>query len=100
MFSVNLIIKLVVAVSASMLWDLIHVLQTCRYLLMIQIALPGVLQQFMEFLKIVVGEIEEIEDILPNFFTWFILNEDDIGKDQSVFSTFRQNGNITLNNKF
>ena len=59
---------------------------------MINISLPAIVDIFMQYLAVVVGEIEEIQDLMPNFFTQFVVNEDDISEDEHLYRKFKQNG--------
>lgn len=67
---------------------------------MINISLPAIVDIFMQYLAVVVGEIEEIQDLMPNFFTQFVVNEDDISEDEHLYRKFKQNGEyLYLNSK-
>ena len=65
MFSINMLIKLFISSSALIMRSLIYVLQVFRYILMININMPDLILVMMDYLAIVVGDIDELENFTP-----------------------------------
>jgi hypothetical protein len=94
MFSVNLLLKLVISSSAATMWSLIHVLQVFRYILMININMPLIMQILMQYLAVVVGEVDEIESLVPDIFNTYIIDGDSLKSDATLYPKFEENGKM------
>ena len=93
-FSVNMLLKVALAASASHLWSIIHVLQALRYILMINVRLPILVKMLMKYMAVAVGDIEELEDILPNVITDYMIDTSDISSKEILYDKFIENGNV------
>jgi len=96
MFSMNMILKAIISSSASLMWSLVHVLQVFRYILMINIEMPKVMDILMKYLAVVVGEIDEIEDLVPNFLSQYALDMDALSINITLYQRFEDNGKPSL----
>jgi hypothetical protein len=92
MFSVNLLLKLVISTSAATMWSLIHVLQVFRYILLINIDMPITIEILMQYLAVVVGEVNEIEDIMPDLFNTYVIDGETLNSDMILYPKFKDNG--------
>lgn len=92
MFSVNMVLKFVISSSAAVLWSLIHVLQAFRFMLMMNIQMPGVITTLMQYLVVVIGEVDEIENKVPDLINMYIINQADIENNVTIFPRFVANG--------
>ena len=94
MFSLNLLLKVVISSSAALMWSLIHVLQVFRYILMINLNMPKIVDILMQYLAVVVGEIDEIEDLVPDWFSAYVLssNPTELSTNITLYSRFEENG--------
>ena len=91
MFSVNMLLNIIIAASTSLLWSLINVLQVLRYILMINIITPSSVKILIKYLAVAVGDIEELQDLVPNMFRLF-LNNTEIGEAKVLYPKFKENG--------
>ena len=48
----------------------------------------------MKYLAVVVGEIEELEELVPNWFTLYVVNTSDLEVNITLYSKFENNGKI------
>jgi hypothetical protein len=94
MFSVNLLLKLVISSSAATMWSLIHVLQVFRYILMINVDMPVTIQILMQYLAVVVGEVNEVEDLIPDLFNTYIIDGEALNSSVTLYPKFEENGKI------
>ena len=92
LFSVNIAIKMFISSSAAIMWSLIHVLQVFRYILMINIKMPKIIDILMEYMAIVVGEVDEVEKIVPDVFNIYLLNSSDINDKMYIQPSFQKYG--------
>ena len=92
MFSINLLLKTFISSSAALMWSLIHVLQVFRYILMMNIKMPALISILMEYLAVVIGEIDEVEEIVPDVFNTYIVDSDALNQDALVLERFEENG--------
>ena len=92
LFSVNIAIKMFISSSAAIMWSLIHVLQAFRYILMINIKMPKIIDILMEYMAVVVGEVEEAEKIVPDVINIYFLNSSDINDKMYIQSSFQKYG--------
>ena len=92
LFSVNIAIKMFISSSAAIMWSLIHVLQVFRYILMINIKMPKVIDILMEYMAVVVGEVDEVENIVPDVFNLYLLNSSDINDRMYIQPNFQKYG--------
>ena len=95
MFSVNMILKVIISTSASLMWSLIHVLQVFRYILMINLEMPKLMDILMKYLAIVVGDFEGVQDLVPNLFTEYVVNMTDLSINVTLYSRFENNGKFS-----
>ena len=94
MFSVNMVLKVVISSSAALMWSLIHVLQVFRYVLLINIKMPAMVDILMQYLAVVVGEIDEMEEAVPDIFNTYIIDGDSLNSSITLYPKFEDNGNI------
>ena len=92
MFSVNMVLKMVISSSAALMWSLIHVLQAFRYILLININMPILINILMEYLAVVVGEVDEIEEIMPDLFNTYVIDGDALNTNMTLYTRFEENG--------
>jgi len=94
MLSFNLLLKVVISSSAALLWSLVHVLQVFRYILMINIRMPLLVDTLMGFLAVVVGEVDEMEELVPDLLNDYLLNASLPG-ESVLYPRFEDNGKVT-----
>ena len=95
MFSMNLVLKIVISSSAALMWSLIHVLQVFRYILMINLNMPKIVDILMKYLAVVIGEIDEVEELVPDWFSNYVIsNPADLNVNITLYSRFEENGMI------
>ena len=92
MFSINMGLRFVISSSAALMWSLIHVLQVFRYLLMMNINMPKLIGILTEYLVIVIGEVDEIEELIPDILNEYVLDSDDLTQNMTIYSKFEENG--------
>jgi hypothetical protein len=92
MFSANMVLKLVLDSSAALMWSLIHVLQVFRYILMININMPAVIEILMEYLAVVIGEVDEVEEMMPDWFGTYVVNISDLTINMTLYERFEEHG--------
>ena len=92
LFSINMLIKLFVSSTASLMWNMIHVLQVLRLILMIDIQMPRLISMTIEYLEIVIGEIDELEDVVPDPFNEYIIDSQDINENAFVPDNLEKHG--------
>ena len=91
-FSINMLIKLFISSSASLMWSLIHVLQVFRFILMINIHMPELIPVMMDYLAVVVGEVDELEQFIPDIYNVYIIDSDELNNNAVVLGRFKENG--------
>ena len=95
-FSVNLALKLLISTSATVMWTLIHALQAFRYILMVNIQMPKTVDILMNYMAVVVGEIDELEDLIPDWFTKYVVDPEEISYNVTLYSRFEINGMVNI----
>ena len=102
MFTINMGLRFVISSSAALMWSLIHVLQSFRCIVMMNIGMPKVIGIMMEYLVVVIGEVDEFEEFTPDVLNEYILNTDDLTENMTLYPNFEQNGYDTpyLNDLF
>ena len=92
LFSINMLIKLFVSSTASLMWNMIHVLQVLRLILMIDIQMPRLISMTIDYLEIVIGEIEELEDVVPDPFNEYIIDSEQLNENAFVPDNLEKHG--------
>ena len=92
LFSLNLVLKVAISASAALMWSLIHALQALRYILLINVRMPLLINILMEYLAVVVGELDIIETAIPDFISMFIVDSDKIHENSVLYDRFQENG--------
>ena len=59
---------------------------------MMNIDMPKVIGIMMEYLVVVIGEVDEIEELIPDVLNVYVLNSEDLSKNMTIYSKFEQNG--------
>ena len=100
MFTINLLLKFVISSSAALMWSLIHVLQVFRYILMMNIHMPKLIGTLMKYLVVVIGEVDELQEIVPDILNDYILDSEDLSHNMTIYPRFEESGYETpyLNN--
>ena len=91
MFSINLALRFIISSSAATMWSLIHVLQVFRYTLMMNIFVPKLVRIMLQYLVVVIGEIDELEELIPDVLNEYVLNTDDLAQNMTIYSKFEEN---------
>ena len=78
MFSVNIVLKLTMAASASFLWSMVHSIQLIQFLLFIDIPLPPNLYVLISYLEVATGNIEEFKMLLPSVVMDIFIDEQEL----------------------
>ena len=91
-FSINMLIKLFVSSSASIMWSLMHVLQVFRFILMINIKMPRLISMTIDYLGVVIGEIEELDELIPDIYNEYVIDSEELNTDAIVLERFEENG--------
>ena len=91
-FSVNLGLKLVISSSAALMWSLIHVLQAFRYILLVNIKMPLLIGILMKYMGVVIGEVDEIDSMIPDLVNTFVINSTDISPTSILYERFEEHG--------
>ena len=97
MFSINLLLKLLISSSAALMWSLINVLQVLRYILLININMPVMTDILMQYLAVVVGEVDEIEELIPDLIGSYLVKEEDMSYNVTLYTKFEDNGKSMIN---
>ena len=63
---------------------------------MINIDAPEVMDILMKYLAVVVGEIEELEDLVPDWFTQYIVDTSDLEINITLYPRFQEYGKILI----
>lgn len=92
MFSVNMLLKAVISSSAATMWSLIHVLQVFRYILLINIEMPSVMNIVYKYLGVVVGDIDEVQHIVPDIFNQYVVDSNQLNINITIYPKFVDNG--------
>ena len=96
LFSLNLVLKVAISASAALMWSLIHVLQALRYILLINVRMPLLINILMEYLAVAVGELRIIETTIPDFISMFIVDSDKLHENSILYDRFQENGKWVL----
>ena len=91
-FSINMLIKFFVSSSASIMWSLMHVLQVFRFVLMINIKMPRLISMTIDYLGVVIGEIEELDELIPDIYNKYVIDSEELNTDAIVLERFEENG--------
>ena len=91
-FTINMGMKLIVSSSAALMWSLIHVLQLFRYILMMNINMPKLIGILMEYLVVVIGEVDELEEHTPDILNEYLLDRNDLIQNMTIYPRFKENG--------
>ena len=78
------------------MWSLIHVLQALRYILLINVRMPLLINILMEYLAVAVGELRIIETTIPDFISMFIVDSDKLHENSILYDRFQENGKWVL----
>jgi hypothetical protein len=92
MFSINMGLKFIIKSSAALMWSLINVLQLFRYILMINIKMPGLIATVIKYLGVVIGEIDEMEMLFPDVLDTYIINGTSLNVNATVLPRFAEYG--------
>ena len=92
MFSINMLLKVVIKSSAATMWALIHVLQIFRYILLINISMPSIISVLIKYLGVVVGDIDEMQSMVPDIFNTYIVNSTELNMNTTIYPKFEING--------
>ena len=92
LFSINIAIKMFISSSAAIMWSLINVLQVFRFILMVNIKMPKIIDILMEYMAVVVGEVDEVDNIVPDVLNLYLLNSSDINDKMYIQSNFQKYG--------
>ena len=92
LFSMNILLKLFISTSAGIMWSLIHVLQAFRYILMLNINMPKIIDVLMEYMAIVIGELDEVDNLTPDVLNTYLLNSSDINDQMFIRANFQKYG--------
>ena len=92
MFTINMALRFVISSSAALMWSLIHVLQVFRYILMMNINMPKLIGLLTKYLVVVIGEVDEIEEIMPDILNEYVLNTNDLTQNMTIYTKFEENG--------
>lgn len=95
MFSVNMLLKLIISSSVAVMWSLIHVLQLFRYILFINIQTPDIMENLISYLGVVIGDIEDVESIMPDLLNIYAINSSEIVKNVTLYAKFSDNGKVS-----
>jgi len=94
MLSFNLFLKIFISTSAALMWSLIHVLQAFRFILMINIRMPLLVDTLMSYLAVVVGEVDEMEEMVPDLLNDYVLQKRSL-RVEVLYPRFEENGKVT-----
>ena len=76
------------------MWSLIHVLQAFRFILMINIRMPLLVDTLMSYLAVVVGEVDEVEEMVPDLLNDYVLQKRSL-RVEVLYPRFEENGKVT-----
>lgn len=76
------------------MWSLIHVLQAFRFILMINIRMPLLVDTLMSYLAVVVGEVDEMEEMVPDLLNDYVLQKRSL-RVEVLYPRFEDNGKVT-----
>ena len=96
MFAINIILQILIGSSAALMWGLIHSLQIFRYILMVNLNMPKLVDIILKYLAVAVGEIDEIEELMPDVISTYIIEPSDLNTNFTLYPRFEENGNLNL----
>ncbi len=88
----NLLLKIIMKNSMSYLWDLVHALQVWQLIALIDLNVPPNLEIFNEYLGIASGDMEEVQEVIPDFSQLLIVEEDMVVHADSLASEMLKRG--------
>ena len=97
MFTINIVLKILIGSSAALMWGLIHSLQIFRYILMVNLDMPKLVDIILRYLAVAVGEIDEIENIMPDVVSTYIIDSSELNTNYTLYPRFEENGNLNAN---
>ena len=59
---------------------------------MININMPAMIDILMQYLAVVVGEVDEIEELIPDLVSSYLINEEDLNYNVTLYTKFEENG--------
>ena len=59
---------------------------------MINVHMPTLIPIMMDYLAVVVGEVDELEELIPDIYNLYIINSDELNKNAVVLGRFKENG--------
>jgi len=96
-FVINMLLSILIGSSAALLWCLIHSLQIFRYILMINLSMPKLVDIILKYLPVAVGEVDEIENIMPDFISTYVVDSSDLNTNYTLYPRFEENGKLIIN---
>ena len=61
---------------------------------MININMPIMTDILMQYLAVVVGEVDEIEELMPDLVSNYLINEEDLNYNVTLYTKFEENGKL------
>lgn len=74
------------------MWTLINTLQYFRYILLINIKFSKSIAILSQYLAVVVGEIQELENVFPDILNEYVINQNDIHEGSVIYPSFVNGG--------
>ena len=59
---------------------------------MININTPKLIGLLTKYLVVVIGEVDEIEEVMPDILNEYVLNSNDLTQNMTIYTKFEENG--------
>ena len=59
---------------------------------MINVHMPTLIPVMMDYLAVVVGEVDELEQFIPDIYNIYIIDSDELNSNAVVLDQFKENG--------
>lgn len=94
-FVMNLLFQISAMSSDSLMWSLIHSLQIIRYIYMVNVKVPRVLDVFIKYLAITIGEVDVLYEKVPKV-AGAIVSDSDLHSNARISQRFVDSGKILV----
>ena len=56
--------------------------------------MPVMTDILMQYLAVVIGEVDEIEELMPDLVSSYLINEEDLNYNVTLYTKFEENGKL------
>lgn len=76
------------------MWTLIHSLQIFRYILLVNMKMPRMIDIMQKYLRVAIGEVDEIDNLIPDWISMYIINSEDVDSNNTLYPRFEEQGKL------